>query len=74
LIPGPVVNCPSGTNKVYSNCDAVELLLNGKSLGTKRKGETFVWDVPLGAGENQLRAEATRDGKQVVDARCIRCE
>jgi beta-galactosidase len=60
--------------KVYSNCDAVDLLLNGKSLGTKSKGETFLWDVPLGAGDNELRAEATRDGKHIVDALCIRCE
>ena len=60
--------------KVYSNCDAVELLLNGKSLGTKSKGETFLWDVPLTAGKNQLSAEATRDGKHVADALCIRCE
>jgi len=66
---------PGATSiKVYSNCDAVELLLNGKSMGTKRKGEAFVWDVPLDAGDNQLRAEATRDGKHVVDGISIRCE
>lgn len=37
----------------YSNCDEVELFLNGKSLGRKKPGELFdfVWQVPYTPGE-----------------------
>lgn len=60
--------------KVYSNCDAVELFLNGKSVGAKSKDEVFLWNVPLGTGDNELRAEANRGEKRVVDTIRIRCE
>ena len=42
--------------RVYSNCDTVEFFFNGKSLGAKSKGESLLWDVPLAAGDNELRA------------------
>jgi beta-galactosidase len=60
--------------RVYSNCDAVELFLNGKSLGTRNKDETYLWTAPLAAGSNELRAVARRGEKQVVDTIPIRCE
>jgi beta-galactosidase len=60
--------------RVYSNGETVELFLGGKSLGVKRAGEKFLWSVPLAAGTNELRAEARRDGKKVVDELKIQCK
>ncbi|MBN1590863.1 MAG: glycoside hydrolase family 2 protein [Pirellulales bacterium] len=60
--------------RVYSNCDEVELSLNGKSLGMKSKEDVFQWNVPLGAGENELRAVAKRGEKRVVDTVRVRCD
>jgi hypothetical protein len=45
--------------KIYSNCDTVELFLNGQSLGSRQGDDIrrFIWDaVTLKPGENQLRA------------------
>ncbi|MES2279454.1 MAG: glycoside hydrolase family 2 TIM barrel-domain containing protein [Bacteroidota bacterium] len=51
---------------VYSNCDAVELFLNGKSLGVKAKPANDAprdWAVPFEKGT--IKAVATNNGKQV---------
>ena len=58
--------------KVYSNCDEVELLVNGRSLGHKRSANrVFVWtDVPFEAGQVSARALGTSDGRQYEDA-CV---
>ncbi len=48
----------------YSNCDEVELLLNGKSLGRiapRKDLLDFVWDVPYKPGE--IKAIGYRGGK-----------
>jgi beta-galactosidase len=47
------------TIKVYSNCPAVELFINGKSMG-KRKGDygTFTWKVTLQPNDNTVIARA----------------
>jgi beta-galactosidase len=47
----------------YSNCDSVELFLNGKSLGEKEMGDNMdlVWLVPYEPGV--LAAKGRRDGK-----------
>nr|GFC45442.1 hypothetical protein [Tanacetum cinerariifolium] len=53
--------------QVYSNCDEVELFLNGKSLGTKAKpadDAPRAWDVTFAKGT--LRAVARNKGKEVV--------
>jgi beta-galactosidase len=51
-----------------TNCDSVELFLNGKSLGEKKldpdRSLHVAWQVPYAAGT--LRAVAKKDGKEVV--------
>jgi beta-galactosidase len=55
--------------KLYSNLDAVELFVNGRSLGRKTPDDIhrFVWNVSLEPGPIAVRAQATRDGKTLVD-------
>ena len=55
------------TVEVYSNCDDVELWLNGKSLGSKplnQDASPRVWTVPFAAGS--LRAVGKNKGKDAV--------
>jgi beta-galactosidase len=51
----------------YSNCESVELFLNGKSLGEKKFSDTedlhLVWKVPYSPGT--LKAIAKNNGKTV---------
>lgn len=51
----------------YSNCDSVELFLNGTSLGVKSMGYNghVSWNVPWSAGT--LRAKAVKGGTVVYD-------
>jgi beta-galactosidase len=57
--------------KVYSNCDAVELFLNGRSLG-KKEMENYpglthpprIWQVPFQPG--RLKALASHHGQEIV--------
>jgi beta-galactosidase len=58
------------TLKVYSNCDQVELFVNGKSLG--KKAAPFVWDVTLDRGDNQLRAIGQQGSEEAVDSMVTR--
>src|ERR1035437_6886228 len=57
------------TVNVYSNCDSVELFLNGKSLGEKSfKGTQDIhlsWEVPFAKGT--LKASAKNDGKVICE-------
>lgn len=54
--------------EVYTNCDAAELFLNGRSLGEKRVADRFNpvlhWDVPYQPGV--LRAIGKRDGQEAA--------
>ena len=55
--------------KIYSNCDNVELTVNGKSLGrVTAPDHLFAWEaVPLTVGPNTITATATSRGKTVSD-------
>jgi len=46
----------------FTNGDAVELFLNGQSLG-KKQGQEVAWDVPFAPGE--LLAKAYKNGQEV---------
>lgn len=59
--------------KIYSNCDTVELFLNGSSLGTKRRNSQdfpaagLRWTTHFLAGRNLLHAVAIRGAAQIED-------
>ena len=54
--------------KVYSNCDEVELKVNGVSLGMARSDDCrFIWpDMELQPGPNRVEAYAYRAGRVVA--------
>lgn len=55
---------------VHSNCDAVELVLNGRSLGRKHvtRNQHLEWQVPYAPG--RIEAHGFRGGKRILtDAR-----
>jgi beta-galactosidase len=56
--------------KIYSNCAAVELKVNGKSRGTVRSHDhIFQWDnIVLAGGENHIEVIGTKSGKTFADA------
>jgi len=59
--------------KVYSNCDAAELFLNGASLGTRKRNSQdfpaagFRWMTPFVEGTNKLRVVAKTGSTTVAD-------
>lgn len=68
------------TVKVYSNCSAAELFVNGKSAGVKeRNSQDFPaaglrWSVKLQNGMNHLKAVARKGETEVVDEITFRYE
>ena len=57
--------------KVYSNAGAVEVLLNGASLGTNNTGTNcvFRWpNITLQPGENKIEARAENGGINLTDS------
>jgi beta-galactosidase len=63
-LPGPA------DLKIYSNCDTVELFLNGHSLGQKSSpNHIFLWpQIPLTLGPQHLHAVGQSAGRQYTDA------
>lgn len=66
---------PEGKSRnvaVFSNCDEVELMQAGNSLGRKKRtlgelpAQGLNWDVQFKAGANHLAAKAFRNGEQVA--------
>jgi beta-galactosidase len=59
--------------KVYSNCEAAELFLNGTSLGRRERNSQdypaagLRWVTPFRTGQNELRAMGYRNGQKVED-------
>jgi beta-galactosidase len=61
---------PTTEIKIYSNCPAVDLNVNGKPLPAVQgdKVHVFRWEnVKLQPGDNQIQATATANGKTVQD-------
>ncbi|MGD1278054.1 MAG: glycoside hydrolase family 2 TIM barrel-domain containing protein [Tepidisphaeraceae bacterium] len=56
--------------KVYSNCDSVELFVNGKSLGAQSSADhVFAWrDVPLQLGTCWVQALGQKNARQYTDS------
>jgi beta-galactosidase len=63
----------SKTVKVYSNCPAAELFVNGKSHGVKQRDSRdfpaagLRWQVVFQPGENHVRVVARKAGVEVAD-------
>jgi len=55
--------------KVYSNCESVDLILNGVPIGQKTSADKlYIWqDCPLKEGKNEIVAIGTANGKRVKD-------
>ncbi|MGX5688030.1 glycoside hydrolase family 2 TIM barrel-domain containing protein [Arcticibacter tournemirensis] len=59
--------------KVYSNCDEAELILNGKSMGIKKRNSQdfpaagLRWSLPFVTGENVVKVVALKGREKVED-------
>lgn len=59
--------------KVYSNCEQVELFMNGKSMGVKKRNSQdfpaagLRWNVRYKSGKNTLKAVGLKNGVTVTD-------
>ena len=59
--------------KIYSNCDSVELFLNGVSLGVRQGDDIhrFIWDgFTMRNGDNQIRAVG-KSGNATQEDSCV---
>lgn len=58
---------------VYSNCDEVELVVNGQSQGVRRRNTDdypaagFHWNVPMRSGDNIIKAIAHKGKTMLTD-------
>jgi beta-galactosidase len=58
------------TVKAYSNCQTVELFVNGQSLGSKTSTDhIFTWqDIDIPNKDNLIKVVGTQDGKPYADS------
>lgn len=61
---------PKTDVKIYSNCDSVELWVNGSSLGRKTSDDhRFIWqDADLAIGPNRIYVEGQSGDRKVTDS------
>ena len=73
---GPDGAAPPQPVDVYTTVGPVELVVNGRSLGTKTPDDVrkASWDVVFEPGDNVLVARGTRDGQAVEDRFTITVE
>ncbi|HOK65172.1 MAG TPA: glycoside hydrolase family 2 TIM barrel-domain containing protein [Anaerohalosphaeraceae bacterium] len=68
----PRTTCPKYV-KVYSNCESVDLFVNGRSYGSRTSSDhIFLWEetIHLKVGENEIRAVGVSGGQEYTDS-CI---
>jgi beta-galactosidase len=51
--------------EVFSNCEEVNLIVDGKSVGKRSKSMGYTWQVPLSEGYHTLKAVGQKDGETV---------
>jgi beta-galactosidase len=51
--------------EVFSNCENVELFVNGISQGKRLKSESYTWKVDFKEGANEVKALAYKEGETV---------
>jgi beta-galactosidase len=51
--------------EIFSNCDEVELYVNGVSQGKQQKKNEFIWLVNYQLGVNEIKAIGHKDGESV---------
>jgi beta-galactosidase len=53
------------TLEVFSNCETVELFLNGASQGKRNKAEGYAWLIDFVPGMNEVKAVGFKEGETV---------
>lgn len=68
-VPGAGRTTVTQPVSVYSNLPAVELFINGRSLGTRTPDDVrhASWEVPFAHGDNTLEVRGTTGGRKHVD-------
>jgi beta-galactosidase len=57
--------------EVFSNCESVELFLNGISQGIKKKADGYSWNITYQIGYNNIKAVGSKEGETVKDSHTV---